>query len=114
MLLETKLLMAEELMKSIAEEKRTDWPMLLSEDPIVDATVSFIRDNGNDIARLGQICDAVGVTKERLYSRFIQNMLIPYEACPSKAHGFSKGSLFRHRELCGYFEEIWIQARRVV
>lgn len=73
----TRLLMVEELMQSIAEEEQqNNAPILLAQDAIVNAAVSFIGDNVHAITRLDQICDAVGVTKERLYSRFIQNMLI--------------------------------------
>lgn len=75
--LNTKLLMVEELMKSIAEEEQqNNTPILLAQDAIVNAAVSFIGDNAHAITRLDQICDAVGVTKERLYSRFIHNMMI--------------------------------------
>ena len=73
----TKLLMVEELMESVKEEvKKNDWPILLTEDSIVNAAISFIEENVNAITRLDQICSAVGVTKERLYSLFIHNMLI--------------------------------------
>lgn len=75
--LNTKLLMVEELMQSITEEEQqNNAPILLAQDAIVNAAVSFIRDNVHAITRLDQICDAVGVTKERLYGHFIQNMLI--------------------------------------
>lgn len=72
----TKLLMIEALMKAIAEEEKHQWPVLLSEDSIVNAAVSFIENNVHEITRLNQICESVGVTKEQLYSRFIHNMLI--------------------------------------
>ena len=51
-------------------------PTLLSEDKIVKAAMSYIEDNIHDIVRVKTICDAVGVTKETLYSHFIRTMLI--------------------------------------
>lgn len=71
-----KLLTIEALMKSVEEELKNDSPVLLSEDAVVVAAVSFIESNLHRITRLNQICDAVGVRKERLYDRFIHNMLI--------------------------------------
>ena len=51
-------------------------PLLVSEDPIVRNAISYIEDNLHSISRLDQICDALGVTKEKLYCHFTQNMLI--------------------------------------
>ncbi len=66
-----------DFLESVLDDaKKNTHPTILSEDPIISTAVSYIEDNVYGIARLDQICDAVGVSKEKLYGLFIRNMLI--------------------------------------
>lgn len=49
---------------------------LTKEDAIVNEAIHYIKDNIHSIVGLDEICEAVGVSRGSLYSRFIRNMLI--------------------------------------
>lgn len=72
-----KLLWIEELLQAISEDTdQFSLPVVLSEDPVAMTAVHYIEENVQNITGVNDICDAVGITKENLYHRFIQSMLI--------------------------------------
>lgn len=76
-LVKNKLLWMEELTQAISEDAEGEAsPVLLGEDPVVMTAVRYIEENVQSITGVNEICDVVGVTKENLYHRFIQSMLI--------------------------------------
>ena len=76
-LIKNKLLWTEELMQEIfGDTDNSSLPVVLSEDPVVMMAVRYIEENVQNVTGVNEICDAVGVTKENLYHRFIQSMLI--------------------------------------
>ena len=72
-----KLFLIEELLSDVFENMEENIELVLwSEDSLIRTAISYIDANVQDVARVDQICKAVGIKKERLYSRFIQSMLI--------------------------------------
>lgn len=75
--IKTRRSLVEELLHSVLEDMNVmAVPVLYSEDPVVSAAISYIDANVQEVTRVAQICDVLGITKQKLYSRFIQSMLI--------------------------------------
>lgn len=74
---ERRMRFVEELLWNVLEAVALETsPIPVQEDPIVSDAISYIERNVHNIIRVNEICKAVGITKEGLYNRFIQNMLI--------------------------------------
>lgn len=72
-----KLFLIEALLNDMLENIGENTELVLwSEDSLISTAISYIEANIQNVVRVDQICKAVGVKKERLYSRFIQSMLI--------------------------------------